>query len=132
MKLLTVSPGLPVKNLDRSLGFYQNQLGFVVDVRTPTFAQLRLDGVELYLWVADDESWRTQRRSAPVVSGAESFIAGTSSCRIRIDGVDELCRGAQTAGLARSSAGVDPTAWGTRELHLVDPDGNLLTFFEPA
>ncbi|RUQ32876.1 hypothetical protein ELQ35_01730 [Peribacillus cavernae] len=37
--------------------------------------------------------------SEPVISGAESFIAGTSSCRIEVEGVDELYRRIQPLGI---------------------------------
>jgi hypothetical protein len=49
--------------------------------------------VEIHLWASNDESWKDfgERISAqPIVSGAESFLAGTASCRIEVNGINEL------------------------------------------
>jgi hypothetical protein len=64
-------------------------------------------------------------------SGAESFLAGTASCRIETDGVDELYAELRSAGVLHpvSRDGVDATEIGTREFSALDVDGNLLTFF---
>lgn len=43
--------------------------------------------------------------SRPVVSGAESFIAGTASCRMEVQDVDDLRR-------------------------VLNPERNLITFYE--
>ena len=51
---------------------------------------MRRDDAVLHLWQADDEGWCTRDPSEPPVrSGAESFM-GTASCRISVEGVDEL------------------------------------------
>jgi catechol 2,3-dioxygenase-like lactoylglutathione lyase family enzyme len=96
--------------------FYRDKLGWAVVHQEPGFAIVERDQVALHLWAAADESWRTRASASPVVSGAESFIAGTASCRVHVDGID---------GLYRS---LDPL--GTREFGILDPDGNLITFAE--
>jgi hypothetical protein len=94
---------------------------------------LRRDEAVVHLWQAGDESWR-QRQSLqrPVQSGAESFIAGTASCRIRVEGVDELFDELRAADVLHpaSREGVSATDFGTREFATLDGDGNLLTFFQ--
>jgi catechol 2,3-dioxygenase-like lactoylglutathione lyase family enzyme len=130
MKLLQAIPALPVRDQERSTAFYRDQLGFTVAFRQEGFSKLQQDAVELHLWVANDEGWRTRDGTCPVVSGAESFIAGTHSCRIGLEGVDELYRALQTRGILHPHGQLEDKPWGTREFGVLDPDGNLITFFE--
>jgi hypothetical protein len=67
----------------------------------------------------------------PIRSGAESFLAGTASCRIEVADVDALFEELQSAGVLHdvSRGGVTATDFGTREFATLDGDGNLLTFF---
>jgi hypothetical protein len=64
-------------------------------------------------------------------SGAESFLAGTASCRIEVADVDALFAELAAAGVLHpvSKAGVGATDFGTREFATLDLDGNLLSFF---
>ena len=90
MKLLHSVPAFPVTHLDRSTAFYRDKLGFSVAFQKEGFVKLVCDAVELHLWLANDEQWHNRDSSKPVVSGAESFIAGTHSCRIALEGVNEF------------------------------------------
>ena len=74
---------------------------------------------------------RPDAAEKPVCSGAESFIAGTASFRIRVDGVDELFAEMRASDVLHpvSKGGVDHTDFGTREFSALDLDGNLVTFF---
>ena len=65
-------------------------------------------------------------------SGAESFIAGTASFRVLVDGVDELYAELRQRDVLHpvSRDGVDDTDFGTREFATLDLDGNLVTFFQ--
>ena len=132
MTLAQAIPALPVRDAASAVEFYRDKLGFDVVHHDGGFAVLKRDGAEVHLWEASDESWR--RRSSdetPVRSGAESFIAGTASCRIATEGVDELYGELRKRGVLHpvSRGGVDQTDFGTREFAALDPDGNLLTFF---
>jgi catechol 2,3-dioxygenase-like lactoylglutathione lyase family enzyme len=125
-------PALPVRDAAAAVAFYRDRLGFEVLHHDDGFAVLRRDEVVLHLWQASDESWR-ERASLdnPVRSGAESFLAGTASCRVRTEGVDDLYEELRKSGVLHpvSRAGVDDTDFGTREFATLDLDGNLLTFF---
>jgi hypothetical protein len=91
------------------------------------------DDAALQLWGATDVEWRTRNDLAgqPVSSGAESFLAGTASCRIEATDVDGLFEELEREGVLdnMSRKGVAETDFGTREFATVDLDGNLLTFF---
>jgi catechol 2,3-dioxygenase-like lactoylglutathione lyase family enzyme len=84
-------PAMPVTDATASVGFYRDRLGFEVLHHDGGFAVLRRDEAVVHLWEASDESWRERGSlERPVRSGAETFIAGTASCRIEVEGVDEL------------------------------------------
>jgi catechol 2,3-dioxygenase-like lactoylglutathione lyase family enzyme len=126
-------PALPVRDAAASVDFYRDRLGFEVLHHDGGFAVLRRDEAVVHLWEASDESWRKGvDLDRPVCSGAESFIAGTASCRIVVDGVDELYEELSAADVLHrvSKAGVDDTDFGTREFATVDCDNNLITFFQ--
>jgi catechol 2,3-dioxygenase-like lactoylglutathione lyase family enzyme len=127
-------PALPVRDIEAAVAHYRDRLGFEAPHVEPGFALLRRDDAEVHLWAASDDEWtgRDDFGAKPVCSGAESFIAGTASCRIEVQGVDVLYDelNANDVLHGASSGGVSTTDFGTREFHALDADGNLLTFFE--
>ena len=133
MTLSQAIPALPVRDASAAVEFYRDRLGFEVLHHDGGFAVLSRDDAVLHLWEAGDESWRKRDSIArPVRSGAESFIAGTASCRIRVEGVDELYDELRTSDVFHpvSKDGVEGTDFGSREFATLDLDGNLVTFFE--
>lgn len=136
MRLSTTIPALPVQDAAAAATFYADRLGFTVHHRDDGFALLRRDDAEIHLWAASDASWRGRDDLAgrPVVSGAESFIAGTASCRVHCDDVDGLYAEMAAAGVLHGVSGSGPqdTDYGTREFHVLDLDGNVLTFVRPV
>lgn len=89
------------------------------------FAVLGRDGARVHLWQAADRSWseRDDLRERPVRSGAESFLAGTASCRIETDDVDGLYAELAAADVLHpvSHDGVTETDFGTREFATPTP-----------
>jgi catechol 2,3-dioxygenase-like lactoylglutathione lyase family enzyme len=133
-KLSATIPALPARDVAASVDFYRDRLGFEVLHHDGGFAVLGRDDAVLHLWEASDESWRGRDDVAekPVCSGAESFIAGTASCRIVVEGVDELYEELTAHDVLHpvSKDGADDTDFGTREFATLDRDGNLVTFFQ--
>lgn len=133
MRLSRTVPALPVQNIEEAAVFYLRRLGFTVQFQDDGFAKLARDEAELHLWAASDQGWKDRADLArqPVCSGAESFIAGTASCRIEVDQVDELYAEMAAAAVLhpRDRGSAVDTAWGTREFAALDLEGNLLTFF---
>jgi uncharacterized glyoxalase superfamily protein PhnB len=126
-------PALPARDTAAAAAYYRERFGFDVPHQERGFALLVRDGAEIHLWASSDEDWRTREdlRERPICSGAESFLAGTASCRIEVADIDWLFAELQTAGVLHqvSLSGVGATDYGTREFATVDLDGNLLTFF---
>ena len=130
MKLLQAIPALPVQSITKSAAFYRDQLSFTVHVEEEGFAILRHGPVDIHLWASNDESWRDRNATSPIVSGAESFIAGTASCRIGVEGVDDLYQTFEPRGVMHPNGHLADTDWNTREFGVLDLEGNLITFFE--
>ena len=130
MKLLQAIPALPVQSITKSAAFYRDQLGFTVHVEEEGFAILRHGPVDIHLWASNDKSWRDRSAGSPIVSGAESFIAGTASCRIGVEGVDDLYQTFEPRGVMHPNGRIADTDWNTREFGVLDLEGNLITFFE--
>jgi catechol 2,3-dioxygenase-like lactoylglutathione lyase family enzyme len=126
-------PALPVREAASAAAYYRDRLGFRVLHEDEGFVVLERDGAQVHLWQAGDEAWRGRAADEPPVrSGAESFIAGTASCRIEVDGVDALYEELRSSDVLHpvSRDGVSETEYGTREFATLDGDGNLLSFFE--
>ena len=126
-------PALPVRDMDAAVAHYRDHFGFDARHAADDFAVLVRDDAVLHLWGATDEDWRSRDNliAEPICSGAESFLAGTASCRIQVADVDGLFEELQRAGVLHPTArdGVARTDFGSREFATVDLDGNLLTFF---
>ena len=131
MALGRTIPALPAHDVAASVGFYRDRLGFAVLNHDGGFAVLRRDDAVLHLWEADDESGTSREGGgSPVRSGAETFLAGTASCRIEVTDVDDLYAEMSAAGVLHrvSLGGVEKTDFGTREFCVLDLDGNLIGF----
>jgi uncharacterized glyoxalase superfamily protein PhnB len=126
-------PALPVRDVPAAVAHYRERFGFAAPHETSDFAVLARDDAVIHLWGAVDEDWRTREDVAarPIYSGAESFLAGTASCRIEVVDIDALFEELQPTGVLHtiSRGVVETTDFGTREFATVDLDGNLLTFF---
>ena len=126
-------PALPVRDVPTAVAFYRDRLGFDAPHETGDFAVVVRDDAVLHLWGATDAGWRARPDlgERPIRSGAESFLAGTASCRIEVADVDALFAELQAAGVLHdvSRGGVTETDFGTREFAALDSDGNLLAFF---
>lgn len=126
-------PALPARDVAASVGFYNDRLGFQTLHRDGGFAVLMRDDAIIHLWESSDETWRTRDDvfERPMCSGAESFLAGTASCRIEVEGIDELYAELSGSDVLHpvSKDGVDSTDYGTREFATLDLDGNLVSFY---
>ena len=76
--------------------------------------------MEIHLWASSDQAWKARGVSlsvCPIISGAESFLAGTASCRIEVQGIDQLFEEYKKRSITHNSETVVETQpWGTREL----------------
>lgn len=134
MKMKKTTPALPVKDIKNSCNYYTNKLGFNIRHQEETFAIAVRDEIEIHLWQACDKSWKWRSillALKPIWTGAETFIAGTASCRIEVQGIEELFQEYKIKGVLHSpDTEVTDQYWGHREFPAVDNYRNLLTFYE--
>jgi len=134
MKMQKTIPALPVKSIKQSCEYYTTKLGFTIRHREETFAIAVRDEIEIHLWQSCDKSWRWRSFLLflkPIWTGAETFIAGTASCRIEVQGIEELYKEYKAAGVLHShDSQIVDQYWGHKEFHTVDIHRNLLTFYE--
>ena len=136
MKMVKTIPALPVQNIAKAAAFYTTKLGFTVKHQEATFAIVIRNDVEIHLWQSCDKSWKFRSLFLvlkPIHSGAESFLAGTASCRIQVQGIEELFAEYKMSGVLHSpDTVIEEQYWGDKEFAVVDLHRNLLTFYEPV
>lgn len=134
MRLIKTTPAFPVRDIGMALDFYTSKLGFGCQYEDQGFAVLSRDGVELHLWASSDTSWRWRSLFLflkPIRSGAESFLAGTHSCRIKVEQIEALYQELKEKRiLYNAHTIIEKKAWGTLEFPVLDLHGNLITFYQ--
>lgn len=120
MTMLSAIPSLPVLDVAKSVGFYTGKLPFEARHQEDGFAILVRDEVEIHLWAANK----------PDVPGAEPSLAGSASCRVRVDEIDSFYQDCQRAEIVHPHGGLAAQPWGTREFTVLDPDNNCITFYQ--
>lgn len=110
-----VTPQFRMLDWRISRPFYEHDLGFQVqwehtfEPGLPVFTEVSLDGVSLFL---------TEHVGDCEVGGAAYFV---------VDDVDALYADFQARG-ARVAEAPQYSPWNTREMLVIDPDGNRLRF----
>jgi catechol 2,3-dioxygenase-like lactoylglutathione lyase family enzyme len=113
--LTKACPVLAARDIEASLDWYREVLGFSARLVRADYGIAERDGIEVHFWQCDDR-----------------HVAENTSAYFRVAGVDELF---SSLGRAGEAGRVNPVAdhpWGMREFSVIDPDGNLLRFGEPA
>lgn len=122
MSLLSAIPALPVLDAVEASRFYQDRLGFTLVHTEDGFAIVQRDAVELHLWQAN----------TPETSGAEPHLAGTASCRVRVDDLRALYAEFQRVQVIHPDGALATRWWGVEDFTILDGDGNAIVFYEVA
>ncbi|MCA8567449.1 hypothetical protein LGN57_21775, partial [Escherichia coli] len=56
--------------------------------------------------------------------------AGTASCRIEVEGIDELYQHIKPLGILHPNTSLKDQWWDERDFAVIDPDNNLISFFQ--
>jgi glyoxylase I family protein len=114
-----------VADVNRSLAFYSQHLGFKVDLqRPPAFAQVSVDGLKLIL------SGPGASGSRPMPDGRKQEAGGWNRVVLQVTDLPARIEALKKAGLRfRNEMEAGP---GGRQIQLEDPDGNPIELFEPA
>jgi catechol 2,3-dioxygenase-like lactoylglutathione lyase family enzyme len=113
-------PALAVSNVPRAVAFFTDVLGFDSILAQDDYGIARREAVEVHFWAA----------TGPEGSGAEPRLAGTTSCRMQVDGIAALYEQCQARQVVHPNGELSEQPWGTQEFTILDPDRNAVTFFE--
>jgi lactoylglutathione lyase len=116
LKMSEVAPSLTVNNLEKSLAWYRDVVGFVVEERWEREGKLM--GVELragsVTFMIGQDDWK-KGRDRKKGQGLRLYCTTTQD-------VDALAKGIESRGGKLDQEPRDQP-WGTREFALTDPDG---------
>jgi catechol 2,3-dioxygenase-like lactoylglutathione lyase family enzyme len=115
-------PALAVSDVLRAVAFFTDVLGFDAAYVQADYGIARRDAVEVHFWAA----------TGPRGSGAEPRLAGTTSCRVQVEGIAALYEQCQAQQVIHPNGKLQEQPWGTREFTILDPDRNAVTFFQAA
>ncbi len=109
--LIQVLPVLPSLNLNETLDFYRDKLGFAAIIhQDESYLILRREEMELHFWLTNDRN-----------------LCENTSIYLRGGGIGELHREFSANSVPRiSELAVRP--WNMEEFYIHDPHGNLLRF----
>lgn len=128
MKFNKVTPNLIVRDMEKSIAFYREVLGFTVSQTVPDkapfiFAWMKSGEADIFLNIHQKPS----EGRPDLYSGKE--IGGTMSLYIAMDGVEELAKSVQAHGV-KLTIPLHMEFYGMKEFAILDPDGYLLIFAE--
>jgi glyoxylase I family protein len=114
-----------VRDVNRSLEFYTEKLGFKLDhKRPPAFAQVSSGNLKLIL------SGHGASGSRPMPDGQAQQPGGWNRVILQVDDLPSRIEALKKAGLHfRNRMEAGP---GGKQIQLEDPDGNPIELFEPS
>ena len=113
-KLKAIQRTIPVLaslDLDESIAFYKDKLGFMEEYRDSDYATISREGFPIHFWLCDDR-----------------HISENTSCYVRVTNSDAYWEEFTGNGLTLDRP--IEREWGMKELYVIDPHGNLLKFGE--
>lgn len=117
-RLTSLAPQFLVDDLDRAIAYYRDVLGFTFGEPWGGFYAIGTrDGFELHLKEAPKNPAERQHRRA---NEHLDICAG-------VDGIDAFYAQCVANG-AKIIKPLAPTAWGTKDFYLEDPEGYILCF----
>lgn len=126
MKFADVTPNLVVSDIDRSLAFYRDVLGFSVVTTVPeappfAFVWLQRDTVNVFL--------NSEAATAMAASAGSNILFITLEPGEIASGIDALF--AAVKDRAPVEMPLTDQFYGMREFTIADPDGYVITFAQP-
>ena len=127
--LVPVAPEFFVRDMEASLRFYSDGLGFAILRREPDFAVAALGDAHVLLALpeASPEAEAASAIDAWLASGPRGVGVNV---RIMVDDVDAMYRRAREIG-ATVVWEIDDRYYGLRDFIIADPDGFFLRFAAP-
>ena len=113
-RFICAVPALASLDIQRSVDFFCSVLGFEqIHAAQGEYGIVCRGPVEIHFWAC-----------------AEPHVAANTSCRVQVAGIEALYSACQAAGVVHPCASLGERPWGTIEFGVLDPDNNLVTFFQ--
>jgi len=111
---IAATPVLASLDIERSAEFFSSKLGFTkVYVVQAEYGIVSNGAVQIHFWACNDR-----------------HISEATSCRVQVQGIGDLHTQCASHGIVHPNAPLASKPWGTMEFAILDPDGNLVTFYE--
>jgi hypothetical protein len=115
-EFVTAVPVLASLDIERSAEFFAAMLGFEkVHVAQGVYGIVASGSVQIHFWAC-----------------ADRHIAEATSCRVQVRPIEPLYRLCESHAIVHPNASLGTKPWGAKEFAILDPDGNLVTFYERA
>jgi uncharacterized glyoxalase superfamily protein PhnB len=106
-------PVLPASDIEASVAFYRDKLGFSLAFQYPEYAGVEFGPVQIHFCHCDDPE-----------------IAKATSCRVNVIEVDALYEEAKKQGVVHPNRPLENKPWGFREFTVIDVCSNAIVFAE--
>ena len=107
-------PVLASLDIQRSVDFFAARLGFaIIYASQGEYGIVSRGPVSIHFWACSDAA-----------------IPKATGCRIQVRNIDSLHAHCRSEGITHPNAPLHDTPWNT-EFAILDPDGNLVTFYAP-
>ena len=115
-EFVIATPVLASLDIKGSVEFFCSKLGFTkIHEEQGAYGIVSSGLVSIHFWACTDRK-----------------IAEASGCRVGVRGIERLYAKCVKSGIVHPNAPLAKAPWGTQEFAILDPDGNLITFYEPA
>ncbi len=115
-RFIAATPVLASLDIERTTEFFASKLGFnKIYVAQGEYGIVSNGEIEIHFWACKDR-----------------HIAEVTSCRVQVQGIEDLHSHCESHSIVHPNAPLASKPWGTKEFAILDPDGNLVTFFENA
>ncbi len=116
IQFIAATPVLASLDIERSAEFFSSKLGFTkVHIVQAEYGIVSNGAVQIHFWACKDR-----------------HIAEATGCRVQVQGIGELHAQCASHDIVHPNAPLARKPWGTMEFAILDPDGNLVTFYERA
>ena len=113
-RLRKSDPVLASLNMDATVEFYTEILGFRAGWHDENYAILARDDIAIHFWKCDNK-----------------IHPENTSCYVYVDGVDDLFEEMKVAGVVHPKGSLKDQPWGMREFAILDNFGNMIKFGQP-
>jgi catechol 2,3-dioxygenase-like lactoylglutathione lyase family enzyme len=116
IEFVAAVPVLASLDIQRSVDFFAARLGFtIVYASQGEYGIVSRGAVELHFWACSDPA-----------------IASATGCRVGVVNIESLYAHCVREAIVHPNGPLHTTPWGKQEFAILDPDHNLVTFFEPV